>query len=681
MATQRRQPVRPDAPPALRDLVTDLRSLVDHGFPSLRALEKVAHVSRSTVSDALSGRRLPSLDVLLAIVRAGGADEQVWRERWHVTRIALIDAEAAAPPADPARAVPPDAPAHAVPPDQPVISPLGEQDPRRVGSFRLDGVLGSGSMGRVYLARTPGGRPVAVKVVRAEFADDAEFRRRFRREVTAAGAVHGVFTAPLLDADPDATRPWLATAYVPGPSLRQVVTEHGPLPTASVQHLAAGVAEALRGIHAAGIVHRDLTPGNVLLAADGPRVIDFGIARTLEDSQLTRTGAQVGTAGFMAPEQAAGAPIGSPADIFGFGALVTFAATGNPPFGEGPAEAVLYRVVHEEPDLAAVGDDGLREVIAACLAKDPAARPTTEELLRRLTPSQDGWLPDAVAAGLARHVPTRRPRLPITPRLRRRLVFTAAVAAVVGLLTAGVLVTINGPRPPAAAMAAPGAPGFKDSPRAAVPTSTRTGSMSGTAPTNGSATSNQAGSGSAGSGSVAVVLRGSSTVTSPALARTAPSTAGGGAAAAAAVPAVSTTSARMSFEDGTDQWGPFWGGGKLQDSVTTMVAYDGTHALLLSATNSSASCAVGTDSVSGIHAGSVITLHIWYGGQGGGDVRPFVQDTGYQEHWPQVPTPLRGTGWHTVTFTVPNVPVKGIGFQIDSTGNGNLVIALDAITW
>src|SRR5438067_11771405 len=315
---RRRRPVDPAAPAALRELASALRQMVDRRFTSLRALEKAAHVGRSTLSEALSGRRLPSLDVLLAIVRACGEDETAWRERWQSGRAEVSEQD--------------DAP-------RPVIAPLAPGDPRRVGPFRLRGLLGSGSMGRVYIAHTPGGQTVAVKVVRAEFADDPEFRRRFRREVEAARAVHGLFTAPVVDADPDAARPWLATAYVPGPALRDVVAEHGPLPGETVEQIATAVCEALQAIHAAGIVHRDLNAGNVLLAQDGPKVIDFGIAVAADASHLTRTGVQLGTAAFMAPEQATGDAVGPATDVFALGALLTFAATGASPFGEGPAEA------------------------------------------------------------------------------------------------------------------------------------------------------------------------------------------------------------------------------------------------------------------------------------------------------------------------------------------------------
>src|SRR5579863_7646114 len=206
-------------------------------------------------------------------------------------------------------------------------------------------------MGRVFLGVSPGGRPVAVKVIRSELAADSEFRARFGREVAAARKVSGLYTALVVDADVEGLVPWLATAYVPGPSLAQVVAEHGPLPADSVVALAAGLAEGLCAIHAAGLVHRDLKPSNVLMAEDGPRVIDFGISRAVEATSLTRSGFVVGSPGFMSPEQAEGREVGPPSDIFTLGAVLAFAGTGQGPFGAGSTAALVYRVVHGSPNL------------------------------------------------------------------------------------------------------------------------------------------------------------------------------------------------------------------------------------------------------------------------------------------------------------------------------------------
>jgi eukaryotic-like serine/threonine-protein kinase len=201
-----------------------------------------------------------------------------------------------------------------------VVGQLQPGDPERIGPYRVVGRLGSGGMGTVFLCRSAGGRPVAVKVIRADLASDREFRARFRREVEAARKVSGLYTALLVNADLDGPTPWLATAYVPGPSLADAVADHGPLPTASVFMLAAGLAESLVAIHAVGVVHRDLKPSNVLLADDGPRVIDFGISRAVEASALTRTGLVVGSPGFMSPEQAEGGQVDAPSDVFSLGA-------------------------------------------------------------------------------------------------------------------------------------------------------------------------------------------------------------------------------------------------------------------------------------------------------------------------------------------------------------------------
>jgi hypothetical protein len=247
-------------------------------------------------------------------------------------------------------------------------------------------------------------------MVRPELGDDPDFRVRFRQEIEAARRVHGLFTAQVLDADPAGSPPWLVTAYVPGPSLAQAVADHGPLPPESVFLLVAGVAEALGVIHQAGVIHRDLKPSNVLLAGDGPRVIDFGIARAAEATSLTRTGMRVGSPGYMAPEQVRGGEVTPAADIFALGGLAAFAATGRPPFGLGSEEPVLYRVLHEEPDLSGC-PEGLRSLLAECLAKDPSVRPSPTALIEacrdraagKTVEFTEAWLPAAVVADLGRH--------------------------------------------------------------------------------------------------------------------------------------------------------------------------------------------------------------------------------------------------------------------------------------
>jgi WD40 repeat protein len=274
------------------------------------------------------------------------------------------------------------------------VQELRNGDPAQVGPYRMLGRLGTGGMGRVFLGRSVGGRLVAVKVIRDELASDPEFRTRFRQEVAGARLVSGLYTAPVVDADLDGPVPWLATAYVDGPSLAGAVTSNGPLPALSVLALAAALAEGLAAIHAAEVVHRDLKPSNVLLAADGPRIIDFGIAKAAEATSLTQSGLVIGSPGFMSPEQAEGRAVGPPSDVFSLGAVLTFAATGGGPFGTGYATALMYRVVHSAPDLDKVPYQ-VRGVIEDCLAKDPALRPTTARLLAGLGGADlaADWLP------------------------------------------------------------------------------------------------------------------------------------------------------------------------------------------------------------------------------------------------------------------------------------------------
>ncbi|UFR02968.1 serine/threonine-protein kinase [Streptomyces sp. Go40/10] len=286
---------------------------------------------------------------------------------------------------------------------------LQPDDPRELGSYRMLRRLGAGGMGRVYLARSPGGRTVAVKVVRPDLAADSGFRERFRHEAEIAQAVSGQYTAAVVDADPEAPLPWLATSYVLGPDLTDVVAAHGPLPEHTVRALGAGLAAALQEIHAAGLIHRDLKPSNVLLAADGPRVIDFGIARAVDGTRLTETGVVVGSPGYMPPEQAMGKDVGPAGDVFSLGAVLAFAATGRSAFGDGAAShaALLYQVVHGEPDLEGV-PRSLLGLVRACLQKDPAGRPAPAEITAALAPQGvDGvlrdWLPSAVASTIATH--------------------------------------------------------------------------------------------------------------------------------------------------------------------------------------------------------------------------------------------------------------------------------------
>ncbi|MEI7030478.1 serine/threonine-protein kinase [Streptomyces pratensis] len=258
--------------------------------------------------------------------------------------------------------------------------------PQYAGAYRLEARLGSGGMGVVHLARSASGLQLAVKVVHAPYAADAEFRARFRQEVAAARRVSGAFTAPVVDADPDAVRPWMATLYVPGPTLSAQVKRNGPLAPAELRRLTTGLAEALRDIHRAGVVHRDLKPSNVLLSDTGPKVIDFGISRPYDSDLRTETGKLIGSPPYMAPEQfQRPRDVGPAADVFALGAVLVHAATGRGPFDSDSPYIVAYQVVHDEPDLSGVPQD-LAPLVGRCLAKDPAARPTPDEVMAALLP-------------------------------------------------------------------------------------------------------------------------------------------------------------------------------------------------------------------------------------------------------------------------------------------------------
>lgn len=260
---------------------------------------------------------------------------------------------------------------------------LRREDPRVVGSFRLHRRLGAGGMGVVYLGSDKKGQRVALKVIRPDLAEDQEFRSRFAREVSAARRIRGGCTARLVAADLEAERPWFATQYVPGPSLHDKVADEGPLGAAEVAIIGAALSEGLVAVHEAGVVHRDLKPSNILLSPKGPRIIDFGIAWATGASTLTHVGTAVGSPGFLAPEQVRGAAVTPATDVFSLGATLAYASMADSPFGHGSSEVMLYRVVHEEPQLYGV-PDALSPLVRACLAKDPEDRPSTLQLSLRL---------------------------------------------------------------------------------------------------------------------------------------------------------------------------------------------------------------------------------------------------------------------------------------------------------
>ncbi|MCT4352192.1 serine/threonine protein kinase [Streptomyces sp. Je 1-79] len=310
-----------------------------------------------------------------------------------------------------------------------MVEPLASSDPRRIGPYQLEGRLGAGGMGQVFLGASAAGRRVAVKVIRPELAATSQFRARFAREVEAARRVGGFHTAQIVDADPEAASPWLAAEYIPGPTLQQVIAAQGPLPPDAVLRLGAGIAEGLAAVHNCGLVHRDLKPGNVILAADGPRIIDFGIAHTPDAGPMTHTGTVIGTYAYMSPEQIrAPAQVTPASDVFSLGSVLTFAATGRGPFDASTVLAIIHRVTSEAPVLTdiAVGSP-LHALVCHCLAKDPAERPPTSEVLRRL----------AVTAPAAPPVPAMPPAIPPLPAttpvdgrpIRRRSVLFGGLAA------------------------------------------------------------------------------------------------------------------------------------------------------------------------------------------------------------------------------------------------------------
>ncbi|MFE5482685.1 WD40 repeat domain-containing serine/threonine protein kinase [Streptomyces sp. NPDC056527] len=291
---------------------------------------------------------------------------------------------------------------------------LRPDDPQWVGPYRLDGRLGEGGMGSVFLGTSPGGRKVAVKLIKRELSATPQFRERFAREVDAARRVGGFHTAQVVDADPGAESPWLVTAFVPGPTLYEVVAKDGPLDAIAVRRLGAGLAEGLAAIHKCGLVHRDLKPGNVIIADDGPRVIDFGIARAVDASSLTATGTVIGTYSYMSPEQIRADRAGAASDVFSLGSVLAFAATGRGPFDAPTLIEIVQRILDKAPALDGIGDGALRDLLAACLAKAPEARPVVDELpgrfATRAAAGEGGAVgPRPVGAGPV------DPRIPVLP--------------------------------------------------------------------------------------------------------------------------------------------------------------------------------------------------------------------------------------------------------------------------
>jgi len=318
-----------------------------------------------------------------------------------------------------------------------MMAALEPSDPRHIGRYRLLRRLGEGGMGLVYLGASPAGRAVAVKVVRPELAGDPRFRARFRAEAEAARKVSGAYTSPVVDADPTGPVPWLATAYVNGLSLKETVERYGPMPEPALRTLGAGLGEALIAIHEAGLLHRDLKPGNILLARDGPRVIDFGISKAADGTALT-AGGLLGSPGYMSPEQIRGTRLTAATDVFAFGAVLAYAATGRPPYGRDTVPSIIHRTLHEPPDLDGV-PESLLKMVAACLSTDPEHRPPTRLLppLLAAQPVTPGWLPGGLGDELQQREDTLVMDLRTVTRARTRRRLLIGGAAVAGLAVMG----------------------------------------------------------------------------------------------------------------------------------------------------------------------------------------------------------------------------------------------------
>jgi len=569
---RREEPV-PDG--ALREFAQDLRRLRREAGTTYRALAARANYSPSVLAAAAAGNVLPTLPVTLAYVAACGGEQAAWQTRWEQLAQALrtthpgllppqappgpapvqnetaaqadatrhgdlaralaaiarqredFDAVAGtdeASPADrgdaPGRAtpthetgVPPTLASTAGPETAARIAPLGKQDPRRIGPFRLVGRLGGGAMGEVFLAVGPGHRAAALKLIRAQLARDPLFRRRFAAELSAARKVAGERCPAVVDADPDAERPWIATEFVPAPPLHEIVERCGPLPEPAVFALACGIAEALAAIHAAGIVHRDLKPSNVLWDGHGAKVIDFGVCRAADATALTATGYPVGTAGYTAPEQAEHGDARAAGDVFALGCVLAYAATGVAAFGEGSGHEILYRVIHREPlaESVACRDERLRGLILACLDKNPAGRPSPAQVIEACdgaaAPDESAPVTGMVAErGRCAAKAVSRARAARRARLGAAALATTAAAALIPLL----LLHGNGatPQPNAAALKT-GTPARTGSPQNATGPGQGAGSpspvrptASSTTPPGGGTTSPPAGSSGGSSGGI-----------------------------------------------------------------------------------------------------------------------------------------------------------------------------------
>jgi transcriptional regulator with XRE-family HTH domain len=671
------QPV-PDGP--LKEFAEGLRALRRNERLTYRQLSQRARYSYSVLSTAASGNTLPTLEVTLAYVGACKGDAEEWEERWNTVAAVLRAADEGSPPADERRsATAIDTPAHRKPTYvaedwSASIEPPGEDGPRRIGAFRILGQLGAGATGDVYLAGGPSGRASAVKVIRPQFARDPIFCQRFAREVAAARKVRGGYTATVIDADAHAKQPWMASEYLPGPSLAEVIEKHGPLPGPAVLALAVGISEALSAFHAAGVVHRDLKPTNVLLTDGGPRVIDFGIAHCLEDTALTATGALVGTAGFMAPEQAEGRQVTPAVDVFALGCVLAYAATGRAPFGDGASPSVLYRIVHDDPAEEALACDNtaLRDLITRCLVKDPGKRPTPAQIIDACAASArigPGWLPEPVAARASRMEAAATDLIKRAARRRtvRRvqgvsaaLLSLLALAAATAVFDGGPSRVLGEPRGIGASTSAVAAP-------APTPTSTFVGNR--------------------------IVSRAAKRVDGDTTQTVVPVTQvvgqRGPSSAAGASPTGLATSTRefYSFEHSTDGWRAIAGG--VRPVSSSAFHYDGQYSLGLTdvSEDGDAGCILNVAAAglpNGPTAGATITAWVYVPVEVAQGIKAelYVMDDAGAEHEPADVRIPPGT-WYQLTYTASGYDgsAQAVGLKVSDGGAMGATIYLDAVSW
>jgi len=671
----------PDSP--LKEFAEGLRALRHDEKLTYRQLSQRARYSYSVLSTAASGRELPTLEVTLAYVTACGGDATAWEERWKAVAADLRRANEDPRPSKAQGPLPgtdqrePCAPPPAAGACHASIEPPGRDSPRRIGAFRVVGRLGDGATAEVYLVAGPSHRPTAVKVIRAQFARDPLFRRRFARELAACRTVEGKYSAAVLAADAEAERPWMASEYLPGPSLAQVVATNGPLSAPVVLALAAGIAEALRVFHAAGVIHRDLKPANVILTNEGPKVIDFGIAQCFDGTALTATGVQLGTAGFMAPEQAEGRQVTPAADVFALGCVLAIAGTGRSAFGDGTSASVLYRIVHNEPDEQALAcaDRQLRDLIRRCLSKEPEKRPTAEQIVAQcagLTLTEPGWLPGSIAAQAARLDATAAAL--VKRAVQRRTVRRMQAAPAALILCASLFATVaaiherdaNRPQGGSPAAAAPRS-------SAARPGSTAPGASSG-----------YAGAGPIGrlqAAGVLGTLGQANGGAGPLLSSIAPNSSLSPAASEGAPP----RPAFYSFEDSTDGWSVI-GGANIISSP--LFHFDRRYSLALIGTVAGGTGHFADIAVAGLPngpaAGITIAAWVYVPVSVSHEIQAelYVKDALGVEHEPEY-VPVPPGSWYRLTYATAGYEGRAqvVGVRFDESRSVGATVYLDAVSW